>query len=123
MYLVLTGSICTGYAVYLKKKFMAFSHNTEYLLGGIPMAKLIPIFNGSLYKLCSDAPNPLLQVRLTMIMQFVFNADFIPIPNHLEFNAVSSVTCIFFQTFKNKFLRFTGTIAFGIGQDISCQCL
>lgn len=123
MYLVLTGSICTGYAVYLKKKFMAFSHNTEYLLGGIPMAKLIPIFNGSLYKLCSDAPNPLLQVRLTMIMQFVFNADFIPIPNHLEFNAVSSVTCIFFQTFKNKFLRFTGAIAFGIGQDISCQCL
>lgn len=42
------------------------SHNTEYLLGGIPMAKLIPIFNGSLYKLCSDAPNPLLQELLLL---------------------------------------------------------
>nr|XP_022318912.1 serine/threonine-protein kinase RIO1-like [Crassostrea virginica] len=42
------------------------SHNTEYLQGGIPMAKLIPIFNGSLYKLCSDPPNPLLQELLLL---------------------------------------------------------
>lgn len=101
---------------------MTFSHNTEYLLGGIPMAKLIPIFNGSLYKLCSDAPNPLLQVRLIMISLSSMQT-LIPIPKHLEFNSVSSVTCIFFQTFKNQYLCFTGTLAFGIGQDFSCQCL
>lgn len=101
---------------------MTFSHNTEYLLGGIPMAKLIPIFNGSLYKLCSDAPNPLLQVRLIMISLSSMQT-LIPVPKHLEFNSVSSVTCIFFQTFKNLFLCFTGTLAFGIGQDFSCQCL
>jgi hypothetical protein len=46
-------------------KLFGFSQNTDYLQGGIPMAKLIPIFNGSLYKLGSDAPNPLMQVKET----------------------------------------------------------
>ncbi|KAJ8305295.1 hypothetical protein KUTeg_015840, partial [Tegillarca granosa] len=28
---------------------------------GIPLAKLVPVVNGLIFKLCSDAPNPLIQ--------------------------------------------------------------
>lgn len=81
---------------------MTFSHNTEYLLGGIPMAKLIPVFNGSLYKLCSDAPNPLLQVRLIMISLSSMQT-LIPIPKHLEFMQSVQLLVFSFRHLKTNF--------------------
>nr|XP_022314156.1 serine/threonine-protein kinase RIO1-like [Crassostrea virginica] len=58
--------VADAYKTSLQSTEQNSSHNTEYLQGGIPMAKLIPIFNGSLYKLCSDPPNPLLQELLLL---------------------------------------------------------
>lgn len=64
------------------------------------MVKLILIFNGSLYKFCSDVLNLFFQVRLIMISLFLMQI-LILIFKYLEFNLVSLVICIFFQIFKN----------------------
>ncbi|XP_056020374.1 serine/threonine-protein kinase RIO1-like [Ostrea edulis] len=58
--------LADSYKTNLQTSDLNNSHNTDYLQGGIPMAKLIPIFNGSLYKLGSDAPNPLMQELLLL---------------------------------------------------------
>ncbi|XP_062589763.1 serine/threonine-protein kinase RIO1-like [Saccostrea cucullata] len=58
--------LAESYKTSLQSSDLNNSQSTDYLHGGIPMAKLIPIFNGSLYKLCSDAPNPLMQELLLL---------------------------------------------------------
>lgn len=57
------------------KHMLDDQHRQNFHEVALPMAKLIPIVSGLLYKLCSDAPNPLIQEILLLEPTKTFAAN------------------------------------------------
>lgn len=57
------------------KHMLEDQHRQNFHEVALPMAKLIPIVSGLLYKLCSDAPNPLIQEILLLEPTKTFAAN------------------------------------------------